>query len=176
MIPRDLESLLRLTGIWYYKHGRRNVKLSNFPLTRWIPESPRWLIGNNKLEAATTILCRIAVSNKKALPVGVVVSARQHVEAGNLVGTSHPFHNSKICIATFIQLFSWWTVVFSALKSVFIKLKFYEIIFSRFVNSVVYYGLTLAAGTLGSNIYMSEALSGLVELPAYIAAIFLIEW
>ncbi|XP_018018816.1 solute carrier family 22 member 15-like [Hyalella azteca] len=48
-------------------------------------------------------------------------------------------------------------------------------IYSWFVNSAVYYGLTLAASDIGSNVYVSTALSGLVEVPAVIVALPLIE-
>jgi hypothetical protein len=46
----------------------------------------------------------------------------------------------------------------------------------RFVNSVVYYGLTLAVNSLGYNIYLDTALLGLVEIPAYVVAALLIDW
>ena len=35
----------------------------------------------------------------------------------------------------------------------------------RFTNSVVYYGLSMSAGSLGGGRYLSVVLSGLVELP-----------
>ena len=41
------------------------------------------------------------------------------------------------------------------------------------MNSAVYYGLTMSSGNLGSNIYISVFLSGLVEIPAYIAVFLL---
>lgn len=46
---------------------------------------------------------------------------------------------------------------------------------SRFVNSLVYYGMTLASGKLGGSIYLSTALSGLIELPGYFLTILLLE-
>ena len=38
-----------------------------------------------------------------------------------------------------------------------------------------YYGLTLAAGHMGTSIYLGTALSGLVELPAVLAIFYAIE-
>jgi len=62
------------------------------------------------------------------------------------------FRRKKTAISTIIQLYSW------------------------FVNSAVYYGLTLASDKLGSSIYVSTMLSGLVELPAYLITALLIDW
>ena len=52
--------------------------------------------------------------------------------------------------------------------------KYYVV--QRFVNSVVYYGLTLAVDKLGWNIYVDTALLGFVEIPAYIVTAILIDW
>jgi len=39
---------------------------------------------------------------------------------------------------------------------------------SRFVNSFVFYGLSLSATSLGGNDYLDFFVSGLVEVPAYL--------
>ena len=45
---------------------------------------------------------------------------------------------------------------------------------SRFVNSLVYYGLSLSTGVTAGDPYMNFFLSGLVEIPAYTASIFVL--
>ena len=42
----------------------------------------------------------------------------------------------------------------------------------RFVNAMVYYGLTLKAGDFGSSRYISIAMVGLVEIPADLVALY----
>jgi len=42
------------------------------------------------------------------------------------------------------------------------------------VNCAVYYGLTMGAGNLGGGMYVSVALSGFVEIPAYVFGIYII--
>ena len=43
-----------------------------------------------------------------------------------------------------------------------------NILFVRFVNSLVYYGLSLNTSNLGGNPYINFCISGAVEIPAYI--------
>ena len=51
-----------------------------------------------------------------------------------------------------------------------------NIIFSnRFVNSLVYYGLSLSTSALAGDRYLNFFLSGLVEIPAYTASIFILQ-
>ena len=46
--------------------------------------------------------------------------------------------------------------------------------FCWFVVGGCYYGLTLAAGHMGTDIYTGTALSGLVELPAIVFIVFIV--
>ena len=43
-----------------------------------------------------------------------------------------------------------------------------NVFFNWFVNSLVYYGLSLNVGNLSVNIYLAHVISGAVEIPAYI--------
>lgn len=47
--------------------------------------------------------------------------------------------------------------------------------YARFVNAMVYYGLTLKAGDFGSNRYVSIAMVGLIEIPADIVALYFMD-
>ncbi len=37
-------------------------------IVRWVPESPRWLVQNGRIEHAESLLSKIAQFNKKSLP------------------------------------------------------------------------------------------------------------
>ena len=45
----------------------------------------------------------------------------------------------------------------------------------RFSASFSYYGLSLGAGSLSDNLYVSSSLMGLVELPGYVICVLMIE-
>ena len=50
-----------------------------------------------------------------------------------------------------------------------------SLLFSRCVTSMVYYGLGFNSGNLAGNFYLNFAASGLVEIPAYLLATYLVE-
>ncbi|CAM5120660.1 unnamed protein product [Natator depressus] len=45
-----------------------------------------------------------------------------------------------------------------------------------FVNSLVYYGLSLNVGSFGSDVYRTQLVFGAVEIPARFSCIFLLQW
>ena len=50
------------------------------------------------------------------------------------------------------------------------------IIFYRFVNTMVYYGLSLGTADLGVSVYLAFFISGAVEIPAFFVCLFAIEY
>ena len=94
-----------------------------------IPESPRWLMSQNRLHEAVKILEDIAKGNGTVLSEKVRLELdspkKKDVEStkqGTTEGLGDLMSHSKLCFITCIQIYSW------------------------FVNSAAYYGLTLAAG------------------------------
>jgi len=121
-----------------------------FVIIRFLPESPRWMITHDKTREAKQILRLMADRNGMVLPADLEISVpAPTTRRGRLWDL---FTRRKTAISTVIQMFSW------------------------FVNSMVYYGLTLASQNLGSSVYISTVLSGVVELPAYVVTTILIDW
>ena len=47
---------------------------------------------------------------------------------------------------------------------------------SRFVNVLVYYGLSLGVSRLGTNIYLTQFAFGLIEIPARALVMLVVPW
>jgi len=131
-----------------------------FILYHWIiPESPRWLLSQNRLHEAVKIMEDIAKGN------GTVLSEKVKLEldspkktdvstpaSARSEGLTDLFRHRQLGVLTVIQIYSWY------------------------VNSAAYYGLTLAAGSAGGGLYTATALSGAVEIPAYVLTNFLLDY
>lgn len=76
---------------------------------------------------------------------------------------NHGFTHTRLQSTTFLTLYN---------------LLIYLILFFsfRFVNTLVYYGLSLNTKHLGGDIYKNFFLSSLMELPAYLTSVCLINW
>ncbi|XP_072019582.1 organic cation transporter protein-like [Amphiura filiformis] len=121
-----------------------------------LKESPRWLMAKGRFDEAEVILQDIAKVNKTKIPEPLFEeSEKQEIIEAN-----------KARQASVIDLFRTPTLRWRTLN----------IMFNWFVNSLVYYGLSLSTSSLGGNDYVSFFLSGLVEVPAYLWCTFGIEW
>ncbi|XP_034747853.1 solute carrier family 22 member 13 [Etheostoma cragini] len=139
-----------LAGIAYLIRDWRKLQLAisapGFLLIFYIwvlPQSARWLLANDRMEEAIALLRKAALVNGRVLPPAVHVEKCQILEGGkqsysavDLVRT--PQMRKRTIILSYI-----W-----------------------FVNVLVYYGLSLGVSKLGTNLYLTQLVFGLIEIPA----------
>ncbi|CAL4107484.1 unnamed protein product, partial [Meganyctiphanes norvegica] len=122
------------------------------PYYWFIPESSRWLIAKNRGAEARVNLIKAAKVNKKEVSDEILDQA---VEAPSKENTE----------SNFLDLF----------RTPNLRKKTINLFFNWFVNSGVYYGLSLNTGNLGGNAYLNFVISGAVEIPAHAITIILLD-
>ncbi|KAF3831252.1 hypothetical protein GH733_000144 [Mirounga leonina] len=151
--------LLALAGLAYvlphWRWLQLTVTLPNicFLLYYWcIPESPRWLISQNKSAKAMSVIKYIAKKNGKSLPASLQ-SLRPEEEVDEKLNPSFLdlVRTPQIRKHTLILMYNWFT------------------------SSVLYQGLIMHMGLAGSNIYLDFFYSALVEFPAALIIILTID-
>ncbi|XP_078666890.1 organic cation transporter protein-like [Branchiostoma floridae x Branchiostoma belcheri] len=124
-----------------------------------IPESPRWLISRSRHKEAAAILRKGAKVAKVTLPDEVF---HDNIPLTQMEDKDQKKTKEKVY--TFIDLFRTpnlrkWTL---------------NIFFLWIVNTLVYYGISLNLSALSGNVYLNFAISGLIEIPANLLPIFLL--
>ncbi|XP_042363083.1 solute carrier family 22 member 13 [Plectropomus leopardus] len=139
-----------LAGVAYLIRDWRKLQLAisapGFLLIFYIwvlPQSARWLLANDRREEAIALLRKAALVNGRVLPPAVQVKKcrilaeeKRSYSAVDLVRT--PQMRKRAIILFYI-----W-----------------------FVNVLVYYGLSLGVSRLGTNLYLTQFVFGVVEIPA----------
>ncbi|KAJ7376146.1 hypothetical protein OS493_036752 [Desmophyllum pertusum] len=131
---------------------------SNRTAAGWIPESPRWLLANNRLYEVHSLLMKYAAKN------GVTVDAKhlKHVisevrkadvrkDDTRKYGTLDLFRTPKLRKRIIICSFNW------------------------FVNALVYFGLTLNVKNLAGDMYVNFFILIIIELPSALLAWFCLQ-
>ncbi|KAM9155573.1 solute carrier family 22 member 2 [Pangshura tecta] len=151
--------LLALSAIAYmiphWRWLQLIVTLPNFLflLYYWcLPESPRWLIAQQKNDKAMKIINRIAKGNGKEVPPSLQ-SLNPEEEDGEKLSPSFLdlIRTPQIRKHTLILMYTWFT------------------------SSVLYQGLIMHMGIAGGNIYLDFFYSALVEFPAALILILTID-
>ncbi|XP_018547581.1 solute carrier family 22 member 5 isoform X1 [Lates calcarifer] len=139
---RDWRSLLlalSLPGLLY------------LPLWWFIPESPRWLLSQGRVEEAEAIVRDAAKKNKVEVPQ--VLFDDYSVHAGKIETHPQEHHN-----------------VFNLLRTSNIRYTTVILCMVWFTLSTGYFGLSLNTSRLHANPYISCFISAAVEVPAYISS------
>ncbi|KAM7383935.1 hypothetical protein PAMA_011339 [Pampus argenteus] len=147
-----------LPGIAYLIRDWRKLQLAisapGFLLIFYIwvlPQSARWLLANDRREEAIELLRKAALVNGRILPPAV------QIEKCDIFGRDKQSHSAVDLVRTpqirkrAIILFYIW-----------------------FVNVLVYYGLSLGVSRLGTNLYLTQFVFGLVEIPARSLVLFVL--
>ncbi|NXK48991.1 S22AD protein, partial [Chauna torquata] len=125
----------------------------------WVlPESARWLVTKGKIEEAKKLLQKAAAVNKRTIPPELLeqvpttallaLKRETQTKSGSTLDLFRKKHLRKV---TLIMLCAW------------------------FVDSLVYYGLSLSVTSFGLDIYLTQLAFGAVELPARICCIFMLQ-
>ncbi|CAL8077574.1 unnamed protein product [Orchesella dallaii] len=115
----------------------------------FLPESVRWLLARGRKEEANAILKEVAKENNVDLSSEVLESLSDEPKATNQsASVLDLFRYRRLALRT-LNIFLCW-----------------------FVNSGVYYGLSLNTSNLGGNDYVNFAIAGAVEVPAYLFLLF----
>ncbi|XP_054752662.1 organic cation transporter protein-like [Lytechinus pictus] len=151
-----------LAGIAYFVRYWRTLELIcaspaliYIVMMFFLPESVRWQISVGRYDKAEKTLAKIADSNNKSLS-GPIFSNEFKKEQEVA---------PKERRATGIDLFRYPRM----------RLRTINLIFNWMVNAMVYHGLSLNTSNLGVNDYVAFAVSGAVEVPAYLISVFAIE-
>ncbi|KAM4549677.1 solute carrier family 22 member 13 isoform 1-T1 [Fundulus diaphanus] len=139
-----------LAGVAYLIRDWRKLQLAisapGFLLIfyiRVLPQSARWLLAKDRREEAIALLRKAALVNGRVLPPAV------QAEKWEFLGGSKRSH-SPIDLVRTPQMRKRSVILF----------------YIWFVNVLVYYGLSLGVSRLGTDLYLTQFVFGLVEIPA----------
>lgn len=128
----------------------------------FIPESPRWLFSSEQEDRARKITEKMAKFNNVELTEDVWEEAKRlGAEKSEQLREAKSADNT---LYTFKDMFRQ-----PGMRSITFKM-----MFNWFVNSLVYYGLSLNVGSLSGNIFINNVIGGVMELISYAICILLI--
>ncbi|KAM7401224.1 hypothetical protein PAMA_005422 [Pampus argenteus] len=116
----------------------------------FIPESARWLLGRGRTEEAKQLLLKVAAINKRTVPVSLLdkIVVKETEKKGGII---------------------------ILMQSSVLRKYFLTIILAWFSLNVTYYCLSFNVGNFGLDIFLTQLMFGLTELPAHILCIWLLE-
>ncbi|KAH7641992.1 organic cation transporter protein-like protein [Dermatophagoides farinae] len=135
----------------------------------YLPESPRWLLANEKYERAKSVLKEACKRNNR---VEVVKEFEYKFEslknkASKLITTGKAVEEQEQEQSDSEKFMTLWSMVTNK-KYCMMTLILW---FSFFVNGFIYHGFSLNVEIIGGNIFINFALAGLVEIPSVVISL-----
>ncbi|XP_066530855.1 solute carrier family 22 member 13 [Hoplias malabaricus] len=138
-----------LAGMAYFIRDWRKLQVAIsapgflFIFYIWVlPHSARWLLMNDRKEEAIVLLRRAAMVNGRPFPPTVQLDKGDVMQGQSQHSAADLFRTPEMRKRALILFYIW------------------------FVNVLVYYGLSLGVSDLGTDLYLTQFLFGLVEIPA----------
>ncbi|KAG9279828.1 organic cation transporter protein-like [Astyanax mexicanus] len=138
-----------LAGIAYLIRDWRKLQLAIsapgflFIFYIWVlPHSARWLLVNDRKEEAIVLLRKAAMVNGRSFPTTVQLDWCDETEGRSQHSVADLVRTPEMRKRALILYYIW------------------------FVNVLVYYGLSLGVSGLGTDLYFTQFMFGLVEVPA----------
>ncbi|KAL7829582.1 hypothetical protein AOLI_G00304670 [Acnodon oligacanthus] len=138
-----------LAGVAYLIRDWRKLQLTIsvpgflFIFYIWVlPHSARWLLLNDRKEEAIVLLRKAAVVNGRPFPTTLQVDMCDAMQGQGQHSAADLLRTPQMRKRALILFYIW------------------------FVNVLVYYGLSLGVSDLGTDVYLTQFLFGLVEIPA----------
>jgi len=138
-----------------------NIVSSPFLLFALIlPESPRWLFTTNRSKQGKKVVEKMVRFNGKTLKddiwdkAEIAEDEKSTLKADEVevkYSTVDLFRHKGTRMVTLNVMFNW------------------------FVNTLVYYGVSLNAGSLAGDLFLNNTLNGVMEMASYVAAAFLLD-
>lgn len=113
-----------------------------------IPESPRWLLSQGRLEEAEEIIQEVAKKNGVKVTGNLIVGEKIEIPKGERIW--HVYKHKVLLVRGMILFFNW------------------------IVIAMDYYGVTMHIGNLGGNFYLNQFILAVVEFPAKIGSMLLL--
>ncbi|KZV37954.1 Organic cation transporter [Dorcoceras hygrometricum] len=164
-----------LSGVAYiFRSWRALYVASSIPsilflviILPFVSESPRWCLIRGKMSRAMKIMHRIARCNGKTIPEGVILALDEDAsEAPDKSKDSGADLGSKEAVTGSLV---------DVLRSPLTRIRLFLAVGINFLCSIVYYGLSLNAVNLGTNLYLNVLLNAVAEMPAYLLTAILLD-
>lgn len=151
--------LMLLSGLAYFIRNWRILQMVLFSpviivlgIFYWVlPESARWLIAQGKKERAMKEIRKAAKVNRRKVPEDLL--EKLELEAAPKSGT-----------------------MLDLLRISYLRKRALIMSFLWFGTSLVYYGVSLNVGNFGLDIYLTQLIFGVVEVPARLGSLPLIQY